>query len=196
MPNRSPHATGGRVRRQSPRDCRRRADAPEARAVAGVRQADRARRPPAAAGGRRGHRAAVVVDRGGWLAAASTCRGSVRRIRTSTHWSPAWSAGSSCCSACWWPLDLLEATAIVGALLGSAGVVGIAIGFAFRDIAENYVAGILLSLRRGFRSRRPHPGRKVRRQGGGADLALDHPDDVRWGTGRGAERAGVQVGGE
>ncbi|GAB1596256.1 mechanosensitive ion channel family protein [Lysobacter claricitrinus] len=47
-------------------------------------------------------------------------------------------------------LDLLDATAIVGAVLGSAGVVGIAIGFAFRDIAENYVAGILLSLRRGF----------------------------------------------
>ncbi|WP_187770704.1 mechanosensitive ion channel family protein [Cognatilysobacter lacus] len=47
-------------------------------------------------------------------------------------------------------LDLLDATAIVGALLGSAGVVGLAIGFAFRDIAENYVAGILLSLRRGF----------------------------------------------
>ncbi|AXK71611.1 BON domain-containing protein [Lysobacter sp. TY2-98] len=47
-------------------------------------------------------------------------------------------------------LDLMEATAIVGALLGSAGVAGIAIGFAFRDIAENYVAGILLSLRRGF----------------------------------------------
>lgn len=47
-------------------------------------------------------------------------------------------------------LDLLEATAVVGALLGSAGVVGIALGFAFRDIAENYVAGILLSLRRWF----------------------------------------------
>lgn len=47
-------------------------------------------------------------------------------------------------------LDLLEATAVVGALLGSAGVVGIALGFAFRDIAENYVAGILLSLRRSF----------------------------------------------
>ena len=47
-------------------------------------------------------------------------------------------------------LDVMEATAIVGALLGSAGVAGIAIGFAFRDIAENYVAGILLSLRRGF----------------------------------------------
>lgn len=47
-------------------------------------------------------------------------------------------------------LDLLEATAVVGALLGSAGVVGIAVGFAFRDIAENYVAGILLSVRRSF----------------------------------------------
>lgn len=47
-------------------------------------------------------------------------------------------------------LDLLGATAIVSALLGSAGVVGIALGFAFRDIAENYVAGILLSLRRPF----------------------------------------------
>lgn len=47
-------------------------------------------------------------------------------------------------------LDLLEATTVVGALLGSAGIVGIAIGFAFRDIAENYVSGILLSLRRPF----------------------------------------------
>lgn len=47
-------------------------------------------------------------------------------------------------------LDLLQATAVVGALLGSAGVVGIVVGFAFRDIAENYVAGVLLSLRRWF----------------------------------------------
>lgn len=47
-------------------------------------------------------------------------------------------------------LDLLEARSIVGAVLGSAGVAGIAIGFAFRDIAENYVAGVLLSLRRPF----------------------------------------------
>lgn len=47
-------------------------------------------------------------------------------------------------------LDLLGATSLVGALLGSAGVFGLAIGFAFRDIAENYVAGILLSLRRPF----------------------------------------------
>ena len=47
-------------------------------------------------------------------------------------------------------LDLLGATALVGAVLGSAGVVGLVLGFAFKDIAENYVAGILLSLRRPF----------------------------------------------
>jgi small-conductance mechanosensitive channel len=47
-------------------------------------------------------------------------------------------------------LDLLGATTLVGALLGSAGVVGLVLGFAFKDIAENYVAGILLSLRRPF----------------------------------------------
>lgn len=47
-------------------------------------------------------------------------------------------------------LDLLGATSLVGAVLGSAGVVGLVVGFAFKDIAENYVAGILLSLRRPF----------------------------------------------
>ena len=47
-------------------------------------------------------------------------------------------------------LDLLGATKLVGALLGSAGVIGLALGFAFRDIGENYIAGIMLSLRRPF----------------------------------------------
>jgi small-conductance mechanosensitive channel len=47
-------------------------------------------------------------------------------------------------------LNLLGATALVGAVLGSAGVVGLVVGFAFKDIAENYMAGILLSLRRPF----------------------------------------------
>lgn len=47
-------------------------------------------------------------------------------------------------------LNLLGATAAVGAVLGSAGVVGLVIGFAFKDIAENYIAGVLLSLRRPF----------------------------------------------
>jgi len=47
-------------------------------------------------------------------------------------------------------LELLDATALVGATLGAAGVVGIAVGFAFRDIIENYLAGLLLSMRHPF----------------------------------------------
>lgn len=47
--------------------------------------------------------------------------------------------------------DLMGVTSLVGALLGTAGVAGLALGFAFRDIIENYLAGILLSLRQPFR---------------------------------------------
>jgi small conductance mechanosensitive channel len=47
-------------------------------------------------------------------------------------------------------LDLLGATTLVGAVLGSAGLVGIVLGFAFRDLAENYLSGVLLALRRPF----------------------------------------------
>lgn len=47
-------------------------------------------------------------------------------------------------------LELLDLTAVVGALLGAAGVVGIAMGFAFKNIIENHLAGILLSLRQPF----------------------------------------------
>ncbi len=47
-------------------------------------------------------------------------------------------------------LDLIGATAVLGSVLGAAGVVGIAIGFAVRDVLENYLAGLLLSLRHPF----------------------------------------------
>ncbi|BCX46952.1 mechanosensitive ion channel protein MscS [Haloferula helveola] len=47
-------------------------------------------------------------------------------------------------------LEILDATALAGALLGVAGVVGIALGFAFRNIVENYLAGVLLSMRNPF----------------------------------------------
>jgi small conductance mechanosensitive channel len=50
-------------------------------------------------------------------------------------------------------LEILDATALVGGVLGAAGVAGIAIGFAFRDLIENYIASILLSLRQPFRPR-------------------------------------------
>ena len=48
-------------------------------------------------------------------------------------------------------LDLLGATALLGTILGAAGIVGLAIGFAVRDTVENFVASIMLSLRQPFR---------------------------------------------
>ncbi len=48
-------------------------------------------------------------------------------------------------------LNLLGATALLSAVLGSAGVIGLAVGFAVRDTIENYVASIMLSLRQPFR---------------------------------------------
>jgi small conductance mechanosensitive channel len=50
-------------------------------------------------------------------------------------------------------LEILNATALVGALLGTAGVLGVAIGFAFKDTLENYLAGVLMSLRQPFSPR-------------------------------------------
>jgi small-conductance mechanosensitive channel len=47
-------------------------------------------------------------------------------------------------------LELLDATALVGTVLGAAGVAGLAIGFAFRDLIENYIASVLMSLRQPF----------------------------------------------
>lgn len=47
-------------------------------------------------------------------------------------------------------LVLLDATALIGTILGAAGLVGLAIGFAVRDTVENFIASILLSLRNPF----------------------------------------------
>ncbi len=44
-------------------------------------------------------------------------------------------------------LYVLDLTAVVGAIIGAAGLIGLVLGFAFRDIAENYLAGFLLSSR-------------------------------------------------
>jgi small-conductance mechanosensitive channel len=47
-------------------------------------------------------------------------------------------------------LEILDATAIVAAVAGIAGLAGLAISFAFRDLVENYIASVLLSLRHPF----------------------------------------------
>lgn len=47
-------------------------------------------------------------------------------------------------------VDLLDATALAGALVGTAGLAGLAVGFAFKDIVENYLAGTILAFRQPF----------------------------------------------
>lgn len=49
-------------------------------------------------------------------------------------------------------LNLVGATALMGTVLGGAGVIGLAIGFAVRDTLENYISSIMLSLRQPFRA--------------------------------------------
>ena len=48
-------------------------------------------------------------------------------------------------------LNMLGAGTLLGAVLGGAGVIGLALGFALRDTIENYVASLMLSLRQPFR---------------------------------------------
>lgn len=50
-------------------------------------------------------------------------------------------------------LSLMGAEAIIGTLLGGAGVVGIAVGFAVKDTIENYISSLMLSVRQPFRAR-------------------------------------------
>lgn len=47
-------------------------------------------------------------------------------------------------------LMILDATGLMGTILGAAGVIGLAVGFAVRDTVENYIASVLLSLRNPF----------------------------------------------
>ena len=90
---------------------------------------------------------------GGWLSRrAAIDRLSARNpflqdlARTTTRWV-------STAIALLIALQILDATAVVGAMLGTAGVIGIAIGFAFKDTLENYLAGVLMSLRQPFAPR-------------------------------------------
>ena len=48
-------------------------------------------------------------------------------------------------------LDILNATGLLSGILGAAGIVGLAIGFAVRDTVENFIASIMLSIRQPFR---------------------------------------------
>lgn len=47
-------------------------------------------------------------------------------------------------------LDVLQLDTAVTSVLASAGIIGLALAFAFQDIAANFIAGIILSFRRPF----------------------------------------------
>lgn len=48
-------------------------------------------------------------------------------------------------------LGILGLDKAVTSLLAGAGIIGLALGFAFQDLASNFIAGVLLSIRRPFR---------------------------------------------
>lgn len=50
----------------------------------------------------------------------------------------------------WLAMEILDAVALLGAVVGAAGLFGLALGFALRDTIENYIATIQLSLRQPF----------------------------------------------
>ncbi|MGB3542118.1 mechanosensitive ion channel family protein [Rubrivirga sp.] len=47
-------------------------------------------------------------------------------------------------------LGVLNLTGVVTTLLAGAGIVGLALGFAFQDIAANFIAGVLMAVRNPF----------------------------------------------
>lgn len=47
-------------------------------------------------------------------------------------------------------LDILGAMALLSTILGAAGIIGLAIGFAVKDTVENFIASIMLSIRQPF----------------------------------------------
>ena len=70
----------------------------------------------------------------------------------------------------------------IGPLLGALGIVGIALAFALKDILENFVAGIILQVRRPFRRgdqivTGDHEGRVV--EVNSRAVVIDQPDGTR-----------------
>ena len=47
-------------------------------------------------------------------------------------------------------LDIMNATALLSTILGAAGIIGLALGFAVRDTVENFIASVMLSIRQPF----------------------------------------------
>lgn len=69
---------------------------------------------------------------------------SVNRILGSLAYLVVWAAGLFVA------LSILNLSGFVTTLLAGAGIIGLAVGFAFQDITTNFIASVLLSVRRPF----------------------------------------------
>ncbi|MEZ5462068.1 mechanosensitive ion channel family protein [Dokdonella sp.] len=91
--------------------------------------------------------AGIWVSRRAWVARAARSNPFLQELtRTTIRWIV---LGLGVLVA----LEIMQATALVGAVLGTAGVLGVVLGFAFKSILENYLAGILMSIRQPFSPR-------------------------------------------
>ena len=99
--------------------------------------------------------AGLLVIGGFWLLARALGRVAERRRKTKHNTFVREVVGQVVCTAVLvlgvvLALEVMGASTLIGAVLGTAGLVGLALGFAFRDMAENYIASILLSVRQPF----------------------------------------------
>lgn len=73
-----------------------------------------------------------------------TDHGPVRSLTGKAAYLGVWALGL------FFALGVLELDQAVVSLLAGLGILGLALGFAFQDIAENFIAGILMTIRRPF----------------------------------------------
>lgn len=75
-----------------------------------------------------------------WLASTALMQGILRQL----------ASGAVLLAGLLLAIELLDATALVGALLGALGVFGISVGLGSREIFENYIATLVLAVRHPF----------------------------------------------
>ena len=100
---------------------------------------------------------AVLVAAGFWAAAQVVRRGLARALRHTPLTAPVQSLVSTVTAIAVFVVGLFVALGVLGldktvtSLLAGVGIVGLALGFAFQDIAANFMSGLILSFRHPFR---------------------------------------------
>jgi len=92
-----------------------------------------------------GYAATIVARLTDWLLRERVASAFLRQVVARTVAVPVFLVGI------YVVLQIAGLTQLAVSILGGAGVLGIIVGFAFRDIAENFLASLLLSIRQPFR---------------------------------------------